>query len=50
MIDDALITRVFENIINNGELVEQGTHDELLSNNESQYKYLYELQFKGNIN
>lgn len=36
-------------VINNGELVEQGTHDELLSNKASYYKYLYELQFKGNI-
>ena len=37
-------------VINNGELVEQGTHDELLSKSDSHYKYLYELQFKGNIN
>lgn len=36
-------------VINNGELVEQGTHDELLSKDDSYYKYLYELQFKGNI-
>ncbi len=33
-------------VINEGELVELGTHDELLSRENGQYKALYEMQFK----
>jgi subfamily B ATP-binding cassette protein MsbA len=29
-----------------GEIVERGTHDELLKNTEGYYKKLYEAQFK----
>ena len=34
-------------VINDGELVELGTHDELLAINKGQYKHLYEMQFKN---
>ena len=34
-------------VINNGELVELGTHKELLSIENGQYKHLYEMQFKN---
>ena len=34
-------------VINNGELVELGTHKELLSTENGQYKHLYEMQFKN---
>ena len=33
-------------VINEGELVELGTHDELMSIENGQYKTLYEMQFK----
>ncbi len=33
-------------VINEGELVELGTHDELMSIENGQYKALYEMQFK----
>ena len=33
-------------VINEGELVELGTHDELMSIDNGQYKVLYEMQFK----
>ena len=33
-------------VINEGELVELGTHDELIAKDNSQYKVLYEMQFK----
>ena len=35
-------------VINNGCLVEEGTHDELMSIEKGQYKHLYEIQFKSN--
>lgn len=34
-------------VINDGNLVELGTHDELLSIENGQYKHLYEMQFKN---
>ncbi len=34
-------------VINNGELVELGTHNELLSIQDGHYKHLYEMQFKN---
>ena len=34
-------------VINDGELVELGTHEELLSIKNGQYKHLYEMQFKN---
>lgn len=34
-------------VINDGELVELGTHEELLSIENGQYKHLYEMQFKN---
>ena len=34
-------------VVNNGEIVESGTHDELLSLQNGAYKTLYEMQFKG---
>lgn len=34
-------------VINNGELVELGTHNELIKINDGHYKHLYEMQFKG---
>lgn len=33
-------------VINEGQLVELGTHDELMAINNGKYKYLYEMQFK----
>ena len=33
-------------VINEGELVEQGTHDELMQIEGGQYKHLYEMQFR----
>lgn len=33
-------------VINEGELVELGTHKELMAINNGQYKALYEMQFK----
>lgn len=33
-------------VINEGELVELGTHDELMSIHDGNYKHLYEMQFK----
>ena len=33
-------------VINDGELVELGTHDELMNIPEGQYKHLYEMQFR----
>lgn len=33
-------------VINEGELVELGTHEELMSIQNGQYKALYEMQFK----
>ena len=35
-------------VINEGKLVELGTHDELLNIQNGQYKFLYEMQFKEN--
>ena len=35
-------------VINDGELVELGTHEELLKIEKGQYKHLYEMQFKNN--
>lgn len=34
-------------VLNEGELVELGTHSELISKPEGRYKYLYEMQFAG---
>lgn len=34
-------------VINEGELVELGTHDELMRINNGKYKHLYEMQFKN---
>ena len=34
-------------VINEGELIELGTHDELMSKPNSQYKVLYDMQFKN---
>lgn len=34
-------------VINDGELVEAGTHDELIQIKNGQYKALYDMQFKG---
>jgi len=34
-------------VINEGQLVELGTHDELMQINEGNYKHLYEMQFKN---
>ncbi len=34
-------------VVNNGEIVESGTHDELLAINNGAYKTLYDMQFKG---
>ncbi len=34
-------------VINDGELVELGTHEELISKENGQYKVLYEMQFKN---
>ena len=34
-------------VINDGNLVELGTHEELLSIKDGQYKHLYEMQFKN---
>ena len=33
-------------VINEGELVELGTHDELMKISDGNYKHLYEMQFK----
>ncbi|MBR1907386.1 ABC transporter ATP-binding protein [bacterium] len=33
-------------VINEGEIVESGTHDELMSIDDGHYKHLYEMQFK----
>ena len=35
-------------VINEGELAELGTHDELMAIESGKYKYLYEMQFKRN--
>ena len=34
-------------VINEGQLVEQGTHEELIRINKGHYKHLYEMQFKS---
>ena len=34
-------------VINEGELVELGTHDELMSIPQGSYKHLYDMQFKN---
>ena len=34
-------------VINEGELAELGTHDELMQINNGKYKHLYEMQFKN---
>ena len=34
-------------VINEGQLVELGTHEELMSIPEGNYKHLYEMQFKN---
>lgn len=36
-------------VINEGELVELGTHDELIAIENGKYKYLYEMQFKRQV-
>jgi ABC-type multidrug transport system fused ATPase/permease subunit len=36
-------------VINHGEIVESGTHDELLKLECGAYKTLYDMQFKGEI-
>lgn len=36
-------------VINEGELVELGTHDELINIENGKYKYLYEMQFSKNL-
>lgn len=33
-------------VLNDGELVELGTHNELMSISDGQYKHLYEMQFR----
>ena len=33
-------------VINEGELVELGTHEELMSIENGEYKHLYEMQFR----
>lgn len=33
-------------VIDGGKIIEEGTHDELVKNEDSFYKYLYDLQFK----
>ena len=35
-------------VLNEGELVELGSHDELIDKQDGRYKYLYEMQFGGN--
>lgn len=35
-------------VLNEGELVELGTHEELINKQDGRYKYLYEMQFAGN--
>ena len=35
-------------VLNEGELVELGTHNELIEKQDGRYKYLYEMQFGGN--
>ena len=35
-------------VINNGELAELGTHEELMAIENGQYRTLYEMQFKKN--
>lgn len=35
-------------VLNEGELVELGTHDELINKPDGRYKYLYEMQFANN--
>lgn len=37
-------------VINDGELVELGTRDELLAIENGKFKYLYEMQFKSKVN
>lgn len=37
-------------VINNGELVETGTHDELINLDGGFYKHLYQMQFSNNTN
>ncbi len=37
-------------VINHGEIVESGTHDELLGVENGAYRALYEMQFKGQVN
>ena len=38
-------------VLNEGELVELGTHDELISKENGKYRYLYEMQFNtGSVN
>ena len=32
-------------VLNEGELVELGTHEELMSKPDGRYRYLYEMQF-----
>ena len=34
-------------VLNNGEIVETGTHDELMAKENGAYKNLYEAQFKS---
>lgn len=34
-------------VINDGELIESGTHDELMNIHDGQYKHLYDMQFKN---
>ena len=37
-------------VINHGEIVESGTHDELLGVENGAYRAVYEMQFKGQVN
>ena len=37
-------------VLNEGELVELGTHDELINKPDGRYRYLYEMQFAANNN
>jgi subfamily B ATP-binding cassette protein MsbA len=34
-------------VIKDGELIEQGSHDELMQLENGEYKHLYEMQFKN---
>ena len=56
MIEDAVIDKIYDNNVQavfdfnlevkDGELIETGTHDELMQIQDGEYKHLYEMQFK----